>query len=216
MLDDVLHQRALLSSQVRIAVQEAATAWGIDIKRCEITEVIPDSKVSAAMDRQAAAERERREKVLQAEGEKQSMSLRSEGQLIRTRNEAQAQKERLALEADGYASALRTLSAALKDEGGKEAAQLLIARQYIDMYGQIGQSSNTMIFNDRPADVQALLAQSAAVMSATGTKAMSPPPAPKAAPAPGSSSSPSQSPSPAAVSSQMAEEITHKLLFKGQ
>ena len=36
--------------------------------------------------------------------------------------------------------------------------------QYITMYSDIGHRSNTMIFNDRPADVNALLAQAAAVM----------------------------------------------------
>jgi hypothetical protein len=34
------------------------------------------------------------------------------------------------------------------------------------MYSDIGQKSNTMIFNDRPADVNALFAQASAVMKA--------------------------------------------------
>lgn len=36
--------------------------------------------------------------------------------------------------------------------------------QYIAMYSDIGQKSNTMIFSDRPADVNALMAQASAVM----------------------------------------------------
>ncbi len=36
--------------------------------------------------------------------------------------------------------------------------------QYIAMYSDIGQKSNTMIFSDRPADVNALLAQATAVV----------------------------------------------------
>ena len=36
--------------------------------RYEITEILPDRMVSQAMDKQAAAERHRREKVLEAEG----------------------------------------------------------------------------------------------------------------------------------------------------
>ena len=35
------------------------------------------------------------------------------------------------------------------------------------MYSDIGQKSNTMIFSDRPADVNALMAQAAAVMGAS-------------------------------------------------
>ena len=35
------------------------------------------------------------------------------------------------------------------------------------MYSDIGQKSNTMIFNDRPADVNALLAQAGTVLNAS-------------------------------------------------
>jgi hypothetical protein len=38
--------------------------------------------------------------------------------------------------------------------------------QYIAMYSDIGQKSNTMIFSDRPADVNALLAQASTVVQA--------------------------------------------------
>lgn len=37
--------------------------------------------------------------------------------------------------------------------------------QYITMYGEMGKQSNTMIFADRPADVNALLAQASKVIS---------------------------------------------------
>jgi hypothetical protein len=36
------------------------------------------------------------------------------------------------------------------------------------MYSDIGQKSNTMIFSDRPADVNALLAQATAVVRSMG------------------------------------------------
>ena len=73
-LDEILHNRAALNAHVKGAVQESATAWGIDVKRYEITEILPDRQVSQAMDKQAVAERQRREKVLEAEGEKVSRS----------------------------------------------------------------------------------------------------------------------------------------------
>ena len=37
--------------------------WGMEIKRYEITEVMPDDHIVEAMDKQAAAERERRKSV---------------------------------------------------------------------------------------------------------------------------------------------------------
>ncbi len=50
------------------------------VKRYEITEILPDKQISSAMDRQAAAERIRRERVLTAEGQKSAVSLEAEGE----------------------------------------------------------------------------------------------------------------------------------------
>jgi hypothetical protein len=44
-------------------------------------------------------------------------------------------------------------------------SRFLVVVQYISMYSEIGSKSNTMIFSERPGDVNALLAQAAAVVS---------------------------------------------------
>lgn len=108
-LDEILHARAQLNDMIRKAVLESAKAWGLDIKRYEITEITPDKFITEAMDKQAAAERDRRKKVLDAEGDKRSQELESEGQkiklknesegmLIKITNEAEARKKQLLLE----------------------------------------------------------------------------------------------------------------------
>lgn len=43
---------------------------------------------------------------------------------------------------------------------------LICGFQYIAMYGDIGQKSNTMFFSDKPADVNALMAQAATIFKA--------------------------------------------------
>jgi regulator of protease activity HflC (stomatin/prohibitin superfamily) len=122
-LDQILHARAQLNTIIRSTVQEAAHAWGIEIKRYEITEVMPDKFITEAMDKQAAAERERRKKVLEAEGEKKSSELKSEGvkitminesegTLIKMKNEAEARKQQLILEAEGEAQVIEMRAAA--------------------------------------------------------------------------------------------------------
>ena len=189
-LDQILHARAQLNAMIREAVQDAAEAWGLEIKRYEITEITPDRFITEAMDKQAAAERERRKKVLEAEGDKRAAELQSEGQkirminesegeLIKIRNEASGNKERqillatgeaeaIRLRAEAHAQAIALVARALSENTlASEAAKLHIARDYIEMYSDIGQKSNTMIFSDRPADVNALLAQAAAVVSST-------------------------------------------------
>merc|ERR1712071_335673 len=180
---------------IKGSVQDAAVAWGIDVKRCEITEIIPDEVIRVAMDKQAAAERNRREKVLNAEGEKQQAKLtsegvkiqltnESEGNLIKVRNEAEAARTKLELEAEGEARAMQVKAQAqaqaikliadqITGSGGAEAAKLALAQDYVKMFGEMGSKSNTMMFNDRPADVNALLAQAALAISssANGGKA---------------------------------------------
>jgi len=187
-LDQILRARAELNTIIRTSVQEAASAWGLEIKRYEITEVSPDKSTLEAMARQAAAERERRSTVLEAEGKKRAAELESEGdklriinesegRLVQVKNEADATAYMLRAEAEGEAaaigakavanaSAIKTIAESLKGENTADAVRMQVANRYIDMYGDIGQKSNTMIFNDRPADVNALMAQAGSVLQA--------------------------------------------------
>lgn len=195
-LDEILHGRARLNALIKGSLQEAALPWGLEIRRYEITEVTPDQQIRIAMDKQAAAERDRREQVLRAEGDKQraqltsegvkiSLTNESEGNLIKVKNEADASKTKILLEAEGQAEAIRLMAQAqaealamiadqLKKEGGQEAARLALARDYVSMYGEMGQQSNTIMFNDRPADVNALLSQAVLSMNAAANLGQAP------------------------------------------
>lgn len=99
-LDDILHARAQLNTMIKTSVQESAQAWGLEIKRYEITEVTPDKFITEAMDKQAAAERDRRKKVLDAEGDKRAAELESEGQKIRMKNESEGMLIKITNEAE--------------------------------------------------------------------------------------------------------------------
>eukprot|EP00560_Eucampia_antarctica_P000548 CAMPEP_0197833912 /NCGR_PEP_ID=MMETSP1437-20131217/20532_1 /TAXON_ID=49252 ORGANISM="Eucampia antarctica, Strain CCMP1452" /NCGR_SAMPLE_ID=MMETSP1437 /ASSEMBLY_ACC=CAM_ASM_001096 /LENGTH=396 /DNA_ID=CAMNT_0043438239 /DNA_START=123 /DNA_END=1313 /DNA_ORIENTATION=+ len=182
-LDEILHGRARMNTLIKGSLQEAAVAWGLEVRRYEITEITPDEQIRLAMDKQAAAERARREQVLRAEGDKRraelesegvkiSLTNESEGMLIKVRNEAEAEKIKLEREAEGEATAVKARAAAqaqaiamiaaeLQKDGGAEAAKLALAKDYVQMYGEMGSKSNTMMFSDRPADMKSLLAQAA-------------------------------------------------------
>lgn len=187
-LDEILHDRARLNTVIKGAVQEAAVVWGLDVRRYEITEITPDAVIRHAMDKQAAAERARREQVLQAEGDKRTQELtsegtkisltnESEGNLIKVTNEADGENIKLVREAMGeaesikikalaQAEAVRVIANELQKPGGPQAANLALARDYVAMYGQMGSQSNTLMFNERPADMNALLAQAAMALGA--------------------------------------------------
>lgn len=188
-LDEILHGRGRLNALIKGSLQEAAVAWGLEVRRYEITEITPDEEIRAAMDKQAAAERDRRQQVLRAEGDKRraeltsegvkiSLQNESEGMLIKVRNEAAAAKTKAILEAEGaseavriqaeaQAEAIQKIAAELQKPGGEDSARLALAKEYVNMYGEMGSKSNTMFFNQNGAgDISALLAQAVAAMNA--------------------------------------------------
>jgi len=71
-LDDLLSDRERLNSGLELMLDSPATGWGIEIDRVEIKDVaLPDS-MKRSMSRQAEAERERRSRIITADGELQA------------------------------------------------------------------------------------------------------------------------------------------------
>lgn len=171
-LDRLFHDRNLVNKKITEAIRDAAENWGLSVLRYEVTDISPDRRISDAMDKQAAAERNRREQVLQASGQKESEVLRSEGILIARTNEAEAKKRELELHAQGQANAvlleaeaqrkaIEAIASALyaKNGGGVEAARLTLAEKYISMMGEMGAKSNTIFFGEQPGDMSAMMAR---------------------------------------------------------
>ena len=71
-LDDLLSNREKLNQGLEVMLDSPAARWGIEIDRVEIKDVaLPDS-MKRSMSRQAEAERERRSRVITADGEFQA------------------------------------------------------------------------------------------------------------------------------------------------
>lgn len=77
-LDEILSKRAELNELLRGQLDDATDPWGIKVTAVEIKSIeIPDS-MKRAMAKQAEAERERRAKIISAEGEFQASERLSE------------------------------------------------------------------------------------------------------------------------------------------
>ena len=63
------------------------------------------------------------------------------------------------------AEGISLIAEQLKSDEGCKAAQLDVAKNYVEMYGEMGKSSNTMIFAKEAGDLNSLLAQAASVIS---------------------------------------------------
>jgi regulator of protease activity HflC (stomatin/prohibitin superfamily) len=70
--DEMLSQREKLSSDIQKVLDQNTDAWGIKVANVEIKDVDLDETMIRAMARQAEAERARRAKIINAEGEKQA------------------------------------------------------------------------------------------------------------------------------------------------
>lgn len=71
-LDDMLSQREKLNNDIQTDLDKQTDAWGIKVANVEIKHVDLDESMIRAIARQAEAERERRAKIIHAEGELQA------------------------------------------------------------------------------------------------------------------------------------------------
>ena len=70
-LDETLTSRDVINTRMRQTLDEATDPWGIKVNRVELKNIIPPREIQTAMERQMKAEREKREKILISEGEKE-------------------------------------------------------------------------------------------------------------------------------------------------
>ncbi|MBV9911051.1 MAG: slipin family protein [Sinobacteraceae bacterium] len=71
-MDDLLAQREKLNADVQAILDQNTEAWGIKVANVEIKDVDLDESMVRAMAKQAEAERSRRAKIINAEGESQA------------------------------------------------------------------------------------------------------------------------------------------------
>jgi regulator of protease activity HflC (stomatin/prohibitin superfamily) len=82
-LDEVLSEREKLNVELQRIIDEATNPWGIKVTAVEIKDVELPEEMRRVMAMQAEAERERRSKIIRAEGEQQAaMKLKEAADII--------------------------------------------------------------------------------------------------------------------------------------
>jgi regulator of protease activity HflC (stomatin/prohibitin superfamily) len=71
-LDDMLSEREAINHKIQEIIDNHTDPWGIKVSLVEIKDIDLPQEMRRAMARQAEAERERRAKIIQAEGEYQA------------------------------------------------------------------------------------------------------------------------------------------------
>ena len=73
-LDELLSQRTKINRELQIIIDEHTERWGVKVTAVEIKDIELPSTMQRAMAKQAEAEREKRAKIIHAEGELQASS----------------------------------------------------------------------------------------------------------------------------------------------
>src|SRR5690242_19037774 len=90
-LDDLLSNREKLNEGLEFMMDSPAAGWGVEIDRVEIKDVALPETMKRSMSRQAEAERERRSRVITADGELQASEKLSQAALAMSANPAALQ-----------------------------------------------------------------------------------------------------------------------------
>ena len=168
-LDRTFEERGTINSNVVEELDKASDPWGVKVLRYEIKNINPPHDVLSAMEKQMRAEREKRAVILTSEGERDAKINQAEGEKQRVIKESEAKKQQQINEAEGEAQAilavatataegLRQVAAAVSNEGGAEAMQLRVAEQYIDEFGNLAKTGNTLVVPANLADLGAMIA----------------------------------------------------------
>jgi regulator of protease activity HflC (stomatin/prohibitin superfamily) len=174
-LDKTFEEREMINSAIVDAVDKASDPWGIKVTRYEVKNIMPPQSIKDAMEKQMRAEREKRAniaesegdrqaKINRAEGDRQEMIARSEGEKQRRINEAQGRAVEIQAVAEATATGIRKIAAAINEKGGGEAVNLRIAEQYLQEFGKLAQTTNTMIIPSNLADIAGVIKAATSVI----------------------------------------------------
>ena len=94
-LDQLLSERDRIDAELQVALDTQTEPWGVKVHRVEIRDVGLPEQMQRAMARQAEAERERRAKIIAAEGELQASQKLGEAADVITRSPGALQLRQL-------------------------------------------------------------------------------------------------------------------------
>jgi regulator of protease activity HflC (stomatin/prohibitin superfamily) len=177
-LDKSFESRDEINRQIVSVLGEAGRNWGIKVLRYEIKSITPPESILRAMQAQITAEREKRaliaksegqrqEQINLADGKRQAAILASEGEKQAQINSAQGEATAIRVIAEANAAGVRAVAEAISDKGGMDAANLKVAQQYVDAFGNLAKSSNTMIIPASAGDVASFIATAMSVLERT-------------------------------------------------
>jgi regulator of protease activity HflC (stomatin/prohibitin superfamily) len=154
-LDKTFEEREQLNIRLVEAISKAACSWGIRCLRYEIKDIKMPEEIRKAMELQMTAERQKRARILESEGQKQAQINLAEGQRITVVleseadrlaqiNRAQGEAEAIELLAKASARGLDVIAQSLNQTGGEHAAALHVAEKYVEAFRHLAKEGNSV------------------------------------------------------------------------
>lgn len=179
-LDRSFEERESINANIIDALDKASEPWGLKIMRYEISNINPPQSVKDALEKQMRAERERRAQVAMSEGDRESRINVAEGQKQEVIKQSEALKQKQINEAEGKAREIELLAQATADgialiarsinePGGRDAVNLRVAEQYVQEFGRLARTNNTMIIPANLGDVGGMVASLGSLLQ-TGSR----------------------------------------------
>ncbi|MHC4638735.1 MAG: SPFH domain-containing protein [Planctomycetota bacterium] len=174
-LDKTFEERENINSVIVDAVDKASDPWGVKVTRYEVKNILPPKSIKDAMEKQMRAEREKRAliaesegdrqaKINRAEGSKQEMIAQSEGEKQKRVNEAEGRAVEIERIAEATAKGIRQIANAINEKGGINAVNLRIAEQYLNEFGKLAKTNNSIIIPSNLSDIAGMIKAAASVI----------------------------------------------------
>lgn len=175
-LDKTFEERETINIAIVDAADKASDPWGgVKVTRYEVKNILPPKSIKDAMEKQMRAERKKRAtiaesegdrqaKINRAEGEKQQMIAQSEGEKQKRINEAEGRAIEILKVAEATASGIRGIASAINEKGGINAVNLRIAEQYLNEFGKLAKTNNSIIIPSNLSDIAGMIKSTATVI----------------------------------------------------
>ena len=158
-LDDTFESRDNVNAMVTQEIDEASSVWGTKVLRYEVKDISPPASILEEMEKQMAAERERRVAVTTSEGYRQAQINEADGDKQAQILRAQGTAESVIIEAKARADAISTIAASIQASGGTAAVAQQLSEQYISAFEQLARKGTVALIPSDGSDVSGLVAK---------------------------------------------------------
>ncbi len=158
-LDETFESREHINAIVTNAIDEASEAWGTKVLRYEIKDISPPVTILDEMEKQMAAERQRRVDVTTSEGYRQAQINEAEGDKQALVLRAQGQADAVEIEARARAAAIQTISEAINRDGGTTAVAQQLSEQYIAAFEKLARDGTVALLPTDGSDVTSVVSK---------------------------------------------------------